>query len=74
MIFCALTGVSNLVDRRRHMAERDFDKAAEDVLNRDNLTAEQMIELFDEDGYLGTAMRQMLLSPKMSGDDLDEAA
>ena len=64
MIFCADGTVTSLDDRRRKIAERDFEKAVNEVLNRDNLTKEEMVELFDDDGYLGTAMRAMLNSPR----------
>lgn len=64
MIFCADGNVTSLDDRRRKIAERDFEKAVNEVLNRDNLTKEEMVELFDDDGYLGTAMRAMLNSPR----------
>jgi hypothetical protein len=64
MIFCSDGNVTSLDDRRREIAERDFEKAVNEVLNRDNLTKEQMIELFDDDGYLGTAMRAMLASER----------
>ena len=74
MIFCSNGNVTNLDDRRRQIAERDFNKAVNEVLNRDNLTAEEMLELFDDDGYLGTAMRAMLRSPRPEDDNQDIAA
>ncbi|MEO0392138.1 MAG: hypothetical protein AAF213_02700 [Pseudomonadota bacterium] len=70
MIFLNDSNVTNLDDRRRQIAERDFNKAVNEVLNRDNLTAQEMVELFDDDGYLGTAMRAMLNSPRPVDDDM----
>jgi len=72
MNFANSKNVQSLDDRRREIAERDFQKAVNEVLNRENLTVAEMIELFDDNGYLGTAMREMLAMPKE--DDLDQAA
>lgn len=72
MIFCETSSIANLDDRRRQMAERDFQKAVNEVLNRDDLSVAEMMELFDEDGYLGSAMRRMLSLPPT--EDLDQAA
>lgn len=56
--------------RRRSVSA--FNSATEIIMDMNRpMTADEMAALFDEDGYLGTAMKRLLLE-QASNDDTDE--
>jgi len=72
MIFLTHTGDQALDADQRKIAEEKFNQAVDLIINNHRpMSREKMASLFDDDGYLGTAMRSMLSAAE---DDFDIAA
>lgn len=61
MIFLTPVASEVLDEGQRKVAEAKFNEAVDKIItNHLPMSKEAMAELFDEDGYLGSAMRSML--------------
>ena len=72
MIFLTHSAVEPLDSEKRKQAEQKFNAAVEAIIDDHRpMSKEFMANLFDDDGYLGSAMRSMLVA---DDDDLNMAA
>ena len=63
MIFLAQSSEQPLDNLQRKQAEEKFNAAVDAIISDHRpMSAEAMASLFDEDGYLGSAMRSMLVA------------